>query len=912
MGRIQSSVGLISGVPIEETVNKLMELNALPRTRLVNRNDGLTKEQTAITSLTSLVIGVQLTTDRLGQASLYNATRVTSSKTDLVTARSTGSPAKGSYNFVPVRQAASQQLTSSLFASTDQKLSAGTINIQTGGFLDQSVELDTLNGGTGVARGFIKITDKSGTTREIDLRFAQTATDVVNSINSTSGLSVVAKLDGDKFVLTDVSVGGTGSLKVEEVGSGSTARNLGFVNTSESGSVATGASLTKLASSTALRNLRDGLGLEIPNGSPALKFTLADGSEVNFTTSLDGKKSSLGQLLNELNTAGTGKFNARISTDGTAVEIQDLTTGSGTLAISSPNGNLATQLGLTGTASSGIIKGGRLQAGLSDTLLSTLNGGRGLGELGSVTITDRLGGTDTISLSSATTLGEVVKELNNGALNASFRVQLNQTKTGIEIVDTSNGTGSLQVQNGDSKNSASALGIASSVPSGTIDSGSLRRQFVGKNTSLEEFLGGGQTLAKSAFKITDSSGQSSTFNVVTRNPKSIGDVIDGINALGLGVQAKINQKGDGILLVDTAGGSGKLTVSELGTGTAAAQLKIVGTASDLQVDGSTVSGIDGSKSISLTTTADTTVADLVKQINELPSGSIRANIVNLGSSGVRLQLNGRFTGLQSRVAVSSNLGIDFSQTSEARDALVSFGADQSGGGVLASSRTNTFSNLVDGLEITLSGTSTSAVTVDVAENSESLTKQVEAFVEQFNKLRTKYDELTVFDANSNQVGLLFGSGVAIRVEQAYSRLLTASIRSGATGTIRSLTELGLKLTETGKLSLDKEKLQAAVSANPAAVQDFFTNTTNGFSKQAKGVSDSLAGVENGTLISRNKSLQTTIEQNANRISGLDLRLSKQRERLLKQFYGMEQAISKLQQSVSSINSIQNLSASSSR
>jgi flagellar hook-associated protein 2 len=140
-------------------------------------------------------------------------------------------------------------------------------------------------------------------------------------------------------------------------------------------------------------------------------------------------------------------------------------------------------------------------------------------------------------------------------------------------------------------------------------------------------------------------------------------------------------------------------------------------------------------------------------------------------------------------------------------------------------------------------------------------------------------------------------------------LLTTNIRGGAAGTVRSLSELGVKLTETGKLSFDKDKFEAALQANPEAVKDFFTNEQNGFAKKAKDVSDSLAGIDNGSLLARNQSLQTNIEQNLARIEGLDLRLSRQRTRLTNQFYAMEQAISKLQQNMTSINSIQNLSSS---
>ena len=53
---------------------------------------------------------------------------------------------------------------------------------------------------------------------------------------------------------------------------------------------------------------------------------------------------------------------------------------------------------------------------------------------------------------------------------------------------------------------------------------------------------------------------------------TVADVIDAINAKDIGVEARINDAGNGILLFDTAGGSGTFKVEELGGGTAAADL----------------------------------------------------------------------------------------------------------------------------------------------------------------------------------------------------------------------------------------------------------------------------------------------------------------------------------------------------
>ncbi len=901
MGRIQSSVGLVTGVQIESTVDQLMKLNAIPRDRLQSRIASLQGEQKATTELMTQIVALQLTTDRLGQASLYTATNVTSSDAKLITARSTGSPKTGSYSFVPVRLAQSQQQTSSLLASSDQKLKAGEVVIHTGGFLDTSLALDQLNSGQGVARGSIRISDRSGVTQDIDLRFAQTANAVVEAINSNDKLSVVASLEGDHFVLKDVSGSSVGSLSVSEVGSGRTAADLGLSGISTNSTTAGGSGVLTLGSSTALRTLLDGRGLDFPKSGAALKLDLQDGSSVEFTTTLKADKASLGQLIDEINAAAAGKFTAKIANNGKSLEIEDLTTGSGTFAVSSPSGNLATQLGLDNASAAGVIQGSQLISGLSDTLLSSLGGGQGLGALGQFTITDRSGTTATVDLSSAKTLSDVISTINSASVGV--KAQLNATKTGLEIIDNTGSTAQqLTIANADATNSATKLGIAAAVDANRVDGGSLAKQFVTRNTRLSDWnQGTGLTLG--SFQLTDSSGQKSAINLSTLKPTTIGEVVDAINKLSIGIEARFNETGDGLLLVDTAGGAGTLSVEDVGSGKAAQQLGIAGTGSEKTVGGLPVKAIDGSRTVRITTTGETTVAEFTEQINALAGSPVNASLLNIGSdAGVRLLLNSNHAGQRGRVAIGGDIGLSFSETTKAQDALVAFGASDASGGVLLSSSSNTFSGVIENTELTILGTANSPVTVTISENNESITKQVSAFVDQFNKLRTKYSEVTTFDSSTNSVGVLFGKSSALRVDIAYGRFLSGTHRGA--GPINSLSQIGVRLNDQGKLEFDQDKFNSAMAADPTAVKEFFAAENTGFSTKAKSVADSLAGIDNGALLNSSNSLQSKIEQHSKRIDSMNVRLDKQRERLLKQFYAMESAVAKLQQNQTALNQLQ--------
>lgn len=74
--------------------------------------------------------------------------------------------------------------------------------------------------------------------------------DVVNAINSATGVNVMAKVDGDRLVLSD-NTGGSGTLAVSNAGGTSTAADLGLTATASGGTL-TGSSLTKLSASSSL------------------------------------------------------------------------------------------------------------------------------------------------------------------------------------------------------------------------------------------------------------------------------------------------------------------------------------------------------------------------------------------------------------------------------------------------------------------------------------------------------------------------------------------------------------------------------------------------------------------------------------------------------------------------------------
>ncbi|MDX1947985.1 MAG: flagellar filament capping protein FliD [Pirellulaceae bacterium] len=896
MGRIQSSVGLVTGIEIEDTVNQLMALAAQPRDRLSSRQKSAQATQAAISDLTALTLGVQLAARRLKTTSLFSSRSITSTSTSL-TAAANGEVAPGQYQFTPLRQAQAAHQISSGIASLDQEFAAGTLSIRQGGQVDRGAALADLNGGEGVSRGKIRIADRAGNTAVIDLRYSLTIDDVLAAINESDEIDVTASAIGDRLVLTDES-GGAGNLRVQEVSGGTTAADLGLAGINVAADSANGQTLTGLFSGQSLASLNDGNGVSLLAELPDLEFSFRDGTTLSLDLNPTGQSEpqTLGELVSRLNAAAPTRLAAAISSDGLRLELTDLTANTGgTFAVTNSLGSrVATELGLTTTAIGDSISGRRLAAGLKTTLLSTLGGGNGLGTLGNLQITDRSGTSATIDLAAAATLDDVIAAINQAAVGV--RAEYNAARSGIALVDTTGqSTSNLIVASGDGTNTATKLGLEANVAADEVQGTALGRQTVSRSTLLADY-NGGAGISLGSLRITDSQGQTRTLNLAALESETVGDVIDAINGLATGVEASINATGDGILLTDTAGGSGQLQVANVGSGRTAGDLHLAGTATGTTIDGTTNFAIE--------IEAGDTLADIADKINDLDIG-IAASIFSESSGSLRhhLSLVSGVAGAAGELQIDgSDLGLSFSSLTQGQDALLQLGSGL--GSALLSSPTSSFSGVVPGLDVTVSGNSTDPVTVGVAASSTTAANAIQTFVDQYNKLRDKLDTYTAFDATAGTKGTLFGTYEALRIDNDLASLLSGRFTS--VGDIRSLGELGLSLTEDGHLSFDKAKFQTRYDADPDAVTTFFTDETSGFAAKADALLERLVGRDNSVLINRSEALGRQVEDLGNRLTAFNARLDRQRERLLNQFYNLELVISKLQNNLTALDNLQTI------
>lgn len=902
MGRIQSSIGLITGTDIVGTVDQLIAISARPRDRLLARTETLQKEQQAIAELTASVIGVQLAGNQLGTASLFRSKKAESSNSEAVSVEAGNAAVAGTHQVRTLQTAATHSIGSlQRFSALDQPLGyEGEIRLQpAGGFIDGAASLASLNGGRGVEPGVIRITDRSGRAAEIDLTSARDINEVIDQINAAS-IDVRATTLGDSIQLIDQSGSTLSNLKVEQVGPGETAADLGLWGINVAGSVVTGADLQPTSGvlrGVSLSELNGGSGL---GPLSTVSITLSDGSSA--AVDLSGATTT-GEIIDAIAASGLNLI-VGLNDARNGFRIRDVSGGAGSLTISSSDGT-ASAIGLEGTTAGDILVGQNLNRKVVSeaTLLSTLNQGIGING-GSFTIRDSAGALGAVNLTvqGIKTVGELINAIND--LGIGVTAQINDAGDGITVVDTAGGAAAMTIEDTGSGTAAKSLGIAGTATSQVV-AGNTVSALVGTQAGVIQ-VEAGDTLATLAEKINESgrygeasvqSHEDGSFSLRIRSNQAGEAGRIGINTSGFDLDFRTDVRGrDAVIAVSTDGGIERILSSADGVfeiGDAAGERITTATlldeiASDADRGSFTITDSSGAvRAINTVVDQIQTVGDLITAINALGIG-VQASIndagtgiavVDTASGGGQLKIEDSGNG-----AVASSLGIAGTATTQTvAGATVS---------ALVGPSVESASEENSGLVLTLKQLSETPITIQVREDSEAAISATKAFVDQYNLLIEKLDSLTFFNPDTEEVGLLFGSSEALRIENGYSRLLSGRI-IGA-GDLRSIGQVGLSFNEDGKLDFDEDKLTSTLSSSRGDVEEFFTTAETGLADRLSKLADRIAGVGNGMLLNRGETLSSQIEFNNTRIETLNERLEKERERLLRQFYATEEAIAKIQ------------------
>ncbi|OYW11402.1 MAG: hypothetical protein B7Z55_19370, partial [Planctomycetales bacterium 12-60-4] len=303
-------------------------------------------------------------------------------------------------------------------------------------------------------------------------------------------------------------------------------------------------------------------------------------------------------------------------------------------------------------------------------------------------------------------------------------------------------------------------------------------------------------------------------SVVSSATKTVGDVIDLINAAsGIQVTARLNDTGDGFVVIDDAGGAGTFKIDEIGGKTAA----------DLRLTGAAVVGSGGQQEIvsrrtlSIDVAATDTLNNVISKLN-LIGGTVRGSVVNSGAAvnGFRLSLTSTIAGEAGRFLVEDgDLGYAFTTQEQGRDAVLRVGSDPETG-FLISSSSNTFNNIIGNFDITLKQVGTTAANVTATVDRDGIAKALQGFATAYNSYIDLSATLTKFDTATQTRAALQGTTAPLTIQTRFNSLIN-SLVGNAGESIRSLADAGLTTTTGGKLTFDVDRLNSALDTAPERV-----------------------------------------------------------------------------------------------
>jgi flagellar hook-associated protein 2 len=905
MGRISSGIGLVSNIDYRSIIDQLMTLEARPKDQLKERIDQATERKLAYTDLSTRLAGLKLTATTLKKPSTFQAAGTKSSNENVLTATAANGASMGNYQFQVARLVTTQQSVSAGFADFNSaRVGAGTVTIeQGGGELSTQTLLSQLNGGDGVRRGKFRITDRSGASAVIDTTAAVTLDDVVKQVNTSMGVSVRASVDGDGLVLTDLTGKTANNFTVTDIGDGTTARDLGIAADEASATIA-GGDVNYVGAKTLLAQVNDGRGIRRAASGADFRVTARDGStfDVSLTTAR-----TVGDVVDAINAATGTKVKVDLAPGSNGIRLSDTSGGTGAFSVTALNGsNAAADLGIAGSPTGPVINGQPILAGLNTVLISSLRGGQGM-PLGRISISDRTGSTSVVDLAGAKTVQEVLDRINNDT-GISVTASLKASGNGIQITDNTGDIGDLVIDEFGGGTTAALLGIRGTFNNSvaSVQGSNLQRQWVSENSLLADY-NGGKGVAPGRFKITNGNGVSATIDLSAQGVLKLGQVMERINAAGIGVTASINPNGDGLMLTDGSGGPGKMKVEE-SNGTTAADLNIKGEAA--------ANVIDGSFEKTITLDANDTLATTQQKIAALGFG-VSATIINDGTglAPYRLSLTARGSGRDGRVVIDGGTTSLGTRTLvESQDAAVFLGSADSAEPLLVTAGQNQITGVIQGVTIELHGVSNGPVTLGVTRNADKVIEDLTKFAESFNEMADKIKEFTKFDTDTRERGLLLGDSSVRTVETLTYSMFTASV--SAAGKFRVLADVGLRLVAEGKIEFDEDKFRQAYAADPESVQRLFSESetsTAGGKTSIKGLGIGwtmessfarLIDPIDGVITRENKTLDQKTDQFQNRIESLDTMLVRKRARLERQFADLESVLANLQSQQQALGSFQ--------
>ena len=321
--------------------------------------------------------------------------------------------------------------------------------------------------------------------------------------------------------------------------------------------------------------------------------------------------------------------------------------------------------------------------------------------------------------------------------------------------------------------------------------------------------------------------------------------------------------------------------------------------------------------------ATASLNDAAAAINKSGYG-LSATVVRLDGQNYKLQVTSTATGaanaftLRGDQETDATAGSGFIDTAKAQDAKL-----QLADGVSATSSSNTFTDLLPGVSVTVSATDT-PITISVANDTSSVAAKVKAMMDAANTALTTISDLT--DSSEGSTAALKGNWTLTNLSSQILSQVSNAV--GGSSPIKA----GISLNRDGTIKFDSAVFASALAADPALAQKIVGGSTTAGKDNVNYTPDDIVQVDglaarmsvlaerasdstSGMITSLANSQDTRAKDIQAQVDAWDLRLASRKATLTAQFNAMETALGKLQNQstwlTSQINSLPSWSSSDS-
>jgi len=297
-----------------------------------------------------------------------------------------------------------------------------------------------------------------------------------------------------------------------------------------------------------------------------------------------------------------------------------------------------------------------------------------------------------------------------------------------------------------------------------------------------------------------------------------------------------------------------------------------------------------------------TIADLTSAINNDPNNpGVNATLVR-SNGQTHFMLSSEETGTSKALTKVEATGTNqawfesaFSTLTDittAKDAVVWLGAQ--GSGLKLTGSSNTFSNAIDGVDITVNkaqASSDSPLTMKVGGDNDATKEQVTKFIDAYNSLMSTVNEHSKIDSENNKRPALASDPTLRSIESQ----IKSAVR-GEFGGLR-LSQVGIDIDRNGKMKLDTEKFEKAQLNNSAGLEAMF-NDDGALLDSVETLIEPYLQFSSGLFKSRKDALKQNIDRINDKQVVLDRKYDMAYDRYLKQFTQMNTIMRQMNQTMS--------------